>query len=402
VDVPEKQEADMSKKLQQLIWGNPELTRKGKKIYAGEEEFKTIASTKPGSLIENVALLRIPEAYSHFTGFDKPNLIMIWLLDSPEEVLKVKKGKRQLAFFNPPRVSFTEATIDSIFEKGDQSKNIVGGVLASVQGDHLEVLMMATRNGYKRNAVNTFLVNRLKEITKAVDVSFHEVTDDGREFEKAYNRVDEAPKPIILKGISRDSFLKDEVYSYYVIDLDSGEILSAWEYREDAKDSVEDFSRKRAKVFFKRDVSLEKRKKFHEENDLLPNRARNPQKRMQIGEAIPAKEIRAAVSKACKEVVKRGFNKPEFRVDADKEPDLLFEGILPDGIDRYGYCWTGNRAPYDDPSLNSQVYPGTTVTLQFTYSDPEASAFERDTVTAGDITLNTVDMSVEIRYDRHE
>lgn len=133
-----------------------------------------------------------------------------------------------------------------------------------------------------------------------------------------------------------------------------------------------------------------------------PYRARNPQKRMQIGEAILAKQIRAAVSKACKEVIKRGFNKPEFRVDAYKEPDLLFEGILPDGIDRYGYYWTGNRAPYDDPSLNSQVYPGTTVTLQFTYSDPKASAFERDTITAGDITLNTVDMSVEIRYDRHE
>jgi hypothetical protein len=169
------------------VKANPQLSLKNKKLVADDREFKTFSKTEDHGLGENLLRYKLPDFFSY-----KPNMVMLWLLDSPEEVKKVAEGKRGIAFFDPPRAAIAfssgRAPIESIFKKGKDSKNIIGAVLGSVVGDNLEIVMMAVKKGYRRNAVNTFLVDHLRKSTNTKTISFWEPTEEGEAFEKAYRK----------------------------------------------------------------------------------------------------------------------------------------------------------------------------------------------------------------------
>ena len=98
---------------------------------------------------------------------------------------------------------------------------------------------------------------------------------------------------------------------------------------------------------------------------------------------VPVEKIQKAIAKRCKDVVKEGHMKPEFHVNGKK--------VLPDDSDsKYGIAWDGDYADFDNKDLESLVYEGDTVSLQFTDGEGEIK---------GEVTCDTTDFHTNTEYE---
>lgn len=175
-----------AKLLETIVWGNPKkanpkLKVENKKVFADEVSFDRAETEKIEA--ENMVAMRIPDQLSWYG----PNSKIMWLLDDPAEVKKIVAGERGLSFFDPPRMSMSaRSPIESIFLKGKDSKNVVAAVVYQIKPDSLVIHMMAVKKGFRRNKVNSFMIDVIKKEHPGLEVVFDSPTPDGKKFITGY------------------------------------------------------------------------------------------------------------------------------------------------------------------------------------------------------------------------
>lgn len=162
---------------------NPEITLVGKKVLADNQ---TLLEAWAKIIKENILLVPLPAFF-----FGKGAYIM-WFFRSPTgrqrylEILDDPEAKETVPIF-PVRlpVGFGPGSLER-FWKVKTSKLLVGAIQFSVTDDQIVITHMSVKPKYRRNRVNSFMIDEIKKTFPDKGLFFHELTKQGRAFMKKY------------------------------------------------------------------------------------------------------------------------------------------------------------------------------------------------------------------------
>lgn len=162
------------------------ITKDKGKVFADGKPLKKL---NVEAMEDNMAFMHIPEGIPFF---NKPKgFTMVWFLDSDEFVKKLENGEADPLFFPPGRMyDFNSAPISDIWKIKD-SKPFIGAIEAYVKEEEILIKMMSVRPGFKKNHINSMMIDLLKNQFPNKKIIYWHPTDDGKKFMKKYNKTDE-------------------------------------------------------------------------------------------------------------------------------------------------------------------------------------------------------------------
>jgi hypothetical protein len=174
--------------FQDFLTEMAQIKKVGSKVYADDKLLKTMKDEDLGS-----NMLFFMEKQGNW--FMQKGKFYLYFVDSPEWIEKLQKGEYDFLFF-PIRTSFNMfnvAPITDVWKKKFQ-KNTRGAehVLGIVEGfadeekKKVYIEMMSVRPAFKRNKINTMMLDALKGPFHDYEWYFEDVTDDGYMFAKKW------------------------------------------------------------------------------------------------------------------------------------------------------------------------------------------------------------------------
>lgn len=165
-----------------------QITKKGSKVYADDQLLKNL---KHKDLGDNM-LFFLEKQGNWFMNKGK---FYLYFVDSPEWIEKLQKGEYDFLFF-PIRTSFNlfnVAPITDVWKKKFQkhsrgSEHVLGIVEGQIYENEKKIYieMMSVKPSFKRNRINTIMLNELREVYGDYEWYFEDVTDDGYLFAKKW------------------------------------------------------------------------------------------------------------------------------------------------------------------------------------------------------------------------
>lgn len=177
-------------KLMEILNEMPTMSRRGKSAYADQSKLRDL---KVEDVIDNIVVFRLPKANMLFPeGF-----FMAYFMDSLASTDAMKHGKiGYLIVPDRPRYAFDSAPIKDIWQKkhsNNGQEHILGIVQGVISEKEIYVDKMTVRPGWKRNTINSKLVQALKKEYPNRELNFSGPTPDGRNFIKNFTGQDWKP-----------------------------------------------------------------------------------------------------------------------------------------------------------------------------------------------------------------
>lgn len=180
-----------------LLYEMPLISLRGKKAFADEEELK---NTDVERVSNNIVMFRQPE--SNEMSFIAPGTTWLYFMDSEESAQQMKSG--QIPMLMVPKGTFMSggSPITDIWKKKFQkpgTEHILGVIEGSTNKDEIFIDMMSVRAGYRRNTINSKMVQYLKKVFPKAKISYSHPTDSGKKFISSFAEskflIPELPKP---------------------------------------------------------------------------------------------------------------------------------------------------------------------------------------------------------------
>jgi GNAT superfamily N-acetyltransferase len=168
-----------------LLNETPDISLQGKTAYADQEPLKTLPLVK---VKENMAIIRQRDS----GGFMAEGWTLVYFCDSAEAARNLEQGKT--AYLIVPRGTWHSGgnPISDVWKKKFQQaghEHILGMLEANTMPDEIYIDMMTVRPKYRRNGINTQMIDALKDIFPDAKVTYSSPTSDGEKFLKTYNRL---------------------------------------------------------------------------------------------------------------------------------------------------------------------------------------------------------------------
>lgn len=166
----------------------PTITKKDTTLYAGDSKLRDL---KVADVIKNIVIL----VENRDNSFFPKGFTLVYFLNNEENAEKMRKG--EIGYLMVPRATFMSggSPISDLWKKKFQQKgteNILGHIEAKIDLDNttneIYIEMMTVRPGYKRNKINSMMIDALKHVYPKHKVVFSSPTNDGRKFIKNYNK----------------------------------------------------------------------------------------------------------------------------------------------------------------------------------------------------------------------
>lgn len=154
----------------------PIISMQGKSVFADNQPLKEL---DVNSLKNNIVFFRIPKEQA---GFFAEGTFWIYFMDSEESAKEMKEGKVKM--LQVPMYGITDVWKKKHSEKGTES------ILGLLQGTATEKLIyidkMTVRPKYKKNTINTKMIDFIKSKFPTAKVKFSTATEEGKEFINKY------------------------------------------------------------------------------------------------------------------------------------------------------------------------------------------------------------------------
>lgn len=156
---------------------------KDKTVFADNSPLKSL---KVADISDNIVFMRQPTASFFAEGYT-----LVYFLDSSANAQKLIKGEIPLLIF--PKGSFFSggSPITDVWKKKYQQsghEHILGLLEGSTMPDSIYVDYMSVRPHYRRNRINSLMIEVLKTSYPDAKVSFSSATPDGQKFIKSYTK----------------------------------------------------------------------------------------------------------------------------------------------------------------------------------------------------------------------
>lgn len=167
--------------LYTLLYETPMISLAGKDVMAGGNRLKGMSIE---DISENIVFIRNDNP----NGWTAEGFSLVYFMDSPESAQKIAKG--EIPYLMIPRGTFYSGgnPITDVWKKKHQTagqEHILGLIEANVMPDNIYIDMMSVRPKYKRNTINTLMINCIKQSYPKAKVTFSGPTDEGRKFIKS-------------------------------------------------------------------------------------------------------------------------------------------------------------------------------------------------------------------------
>ena len=170
---------------QKVINEMPDITKSGKTVYANGSKLKDLQVL---DVMENIVVI-----LNQQEGIFSRGLCLVYFMDTAENAQKMKYGK--IPYLMTPRGTFMTggSPITDIWKKRFQrpgTESILGHIEAFVDLDDtskdIYIDMMTVRPGYRRNRINSLMIDALRKSFQNRKVTFSKPTSDGSKFIKKY------------------------------------------------------------------------------------------------------------------------------------------------------------------------------------------------------------------------
>lgn len=158
----------------------PLISMRGKEAYADEDVLRDVDVDQ---VQNNIVVFRIPE--SSEGGFFEPGTTWVYFMDSEESANKMKSG--EIPMLTVPQGTFLSggSPITDVWKKKFAKKgteHILGIIEGNTKDDLIYINMMTVRPKYKRNTINSKMIQFLKKGFPNAELKFSDPTDEGKKF----------------------------------------------------------------------------------------------------------------------------------------------------------------------------------------------------------------------------
>lgn len=162
----------------------PLITLQNKTAYADDKPLKSMDLETIGP---NVTIYH--EEKGNF--FIAKNKVYLWFTSTENWVDKVNAGEYDLVMFPIKTLSnaFTLSPITDVWRKSKArgKTEVLGMIEAYLDDKELIIQMMSVRNPYRKNRINSFMLDSLKEKFPTHELVFEDPTNDGWNFIASYD-----------------------------------------------------------------------------------------------------------------------------------------------------------------------------------------------------------------------
>lgn len=134
---------------------------------------------------ENIVIIRQKES----GGFVQKGWTLVYFMDTPESAEEMKEGK--MLYLLLPRGTFYSGgnPITDVWKKKFQQQghqHILGLIEANTDEEQIYIDAMSVRKEYRRQSINTKMIEMLKDLFPTAKVVFSSATKDGQKFIKKF------------------------------------------------------------------------------------------------------------------------------------------------------------------------------------------------------------------------
>lgn len=164
------------------------ITRRGKKAYADDRPLRDMNAKE---LDENLVfyLSKTDNLFAYKGKF------WLWFVDAPGYAAKLNAGEYDLLTFPILHRSnmFNVSPINDVWKRSRKrlgSEHVIGIVEGFYDEDKktIRIEMMSVRPTFKRNRVNTLMIDAIVDALPGAELLFEDPTDDGYVFMKSYGQ----------------------------------------------------------------------------------------------------------------------------------------------------------------------------------------------------------------------
>ena len=170
--------------LKEVLNEMPLITLQNKTAYADDKPLKTMDLKSIGN---NMTMYH--EKNGNF--LIAKNKVYLWFTSTEDWVDKVNAGEYDLVMFPIKTLgnAFTLSPITDVWRKSKArgKKEVLGMIEAYLDDKELIIQMMSVRNPYRKNRINSFMLDQLKENFPGRELVFEDPTDDGWKFIANYD-----------------------------------------------------------------------------------------------------------------------------------------------------------------------------------------------------------------------
>jgi len=160
-----------------------DITLNKKQVLANDKPLKTM---KLMDIKENIVFIRQPTS----NGFMAEGYSLIYFMDSTESAQKMGKGQLPYLMFPKGNIHSGGNPITDVWKKKYQkpgTEHIIGMIEANSMPDLIYVDFMSTRASYRRNRINSLMIDVMREKFPDAKIEFSSSTNNGRKFIKSYD-----------------------------------------------------------------------------------------------------------------------------------------------------------------------------------------------------------------------
>ena len=168
-----------------LLTEMPVISLQGKTAFADDKPLKDV---DVDNIENNIVFFRIPE---NTQSFYEAGTTWVYFMDSEESAEKMKAGK--IPMLMVPQGTFYSggSPITDVWKKQfakEGTEHILGILEGNATEEEIYINMMTVRPKYKRNTINTKMINFVKKTFPNAKLSFSSPTPEGKKFISKYTK----------------------------------------------------------------------------------------------------------------------------------------------------------------------------------------------------------------------
>lgn len=168
-----------------IISEMPVISLKGKTVHADDKPLKDV---DVDNIKNNIVFFRIPENTRHLY---EAGTTWVYFMDSEESSEKMKSG--QIPMLMIPQGTFFSGgnPITDVWSKKfakEGTEHILGILEGNSNEEEIYINMMTVRPKYKRNTINTKMIQFLQSIFPNAKISYSSPTPEGKKFIDKYKQ----------------------------------------------------------------------------------------------------------------------------------------------------------------------------------------------------------------------
>jgi hypothetical protein len=147
-------------------------------VFADAQKLKSL---KVEDIENNIVFMRQPT-----NGVLPEGFTLVYLMDTEENAQKMKNGELNYLILPSGMIGYGTPPFQKVFTKPDDKRrevhHILGFVQAMVTEEEIWIEFMKVRKEYRRNSVNSKMIDIIKNEYPNAKVTYYQPTPDGKKF----------------------------------------------------------------------------------------------------------------------------------------------------------------------------------------------------------------------------